>query len=90
MGEMLSAHSASQSSWLCHITSFFSSPHSTLPHTHTHIPTTSLLVLYLHMDPLGWNRQSISEHSDAFEVQDRWEARGTVKNESRLVIGEMF
>lgn len=52
MGEMLSAHSASQSSWLCHITSFFSlsTQHTA---THTHIPTTSLLVLYLHTDPLG-------------------------------------
>lgn len=42
------------------------------------------------MDPIGWSSESVSEHSDAFEVQDRWEAPGTVKNESRLVIGEMF
>lgn len=43
--------------------------------------------LYLHVDPVGWNTET---HSDVFEVQDRWEAPGTVKNESRVVIGEMF
>lgn len=45
------------------------------------------LLLYLHRDPIGWKSESIS---DAFEVQGRWGAPGTVKNESRLVIGEMF
>lgn len=79
IGEMLSAHSAAQSSWLCHIPFLSTSP-----------PPLPPLPRYLHMDPIGWNRESISEHSDAFEVQDRWEAPGTVKNESRLVIGEMF
>lgn len=77
MAETLLAHSAAQSSWLCLFFYF----------TRTPIASPPPLLLYLHRDPTGWKSESIS---DAFEVQDRWGALGTVKNESRLVIGEMF